>query len=113
MDFADRLLPSKQSKHSVTFKSIAVSESDQSKQAVCTMAFKGDAYFLTGVLMAEAAMVLARPDADEENWAQKLRGGILTPATLGDQYVERLQKAGLNIDVGLIGEEPVEERARL
>lgn len=57
-------------------------------------------YHLTGVLMAEAAMVLLRPEG--ENWAQKLGGGVLTPATLGDQYVHRVNEQGLKTDVGLM-----------
>lgn len=68
------------------------------------MVFKSDLYVMTGVLMAEAAMVLLRPDASRENWAQKWRGGFLTPATLGDQYVERLQSAGVHIEVNSVGE---------
>ena len=61
-------------------------------------------YYMTGMLMAEAAMVLLRPESGKENWAQKLRGGILTPATLGDPFVERLHKAGLKIEVDAVDE---------
>ncbi|KAJ4354131.1 uncharacterized protein N0V89_005864 [Didymosphaeria variabile] len=50
----------------------------------------------------EAAIVLLRPD--RENWAQRLGGGVLTPATLGDQYVERVKTAGLKMDIGFVGQ---------
>lgn len=51
-------------------------------------------YHLTGVTSAEAALILAR----EKTFANELGGGILTPSTLGQTYLDRLQKAGLNAD---------------
>ena len=64
------------------------------------MSFAGDMYSLTAILLAEAAMVLLKPD--RENWAQKIGGGVLTPATLGDQFVERVKAGGLKIEVGVL-----------
>lgn len=58
-------------------------------------AWEGGLYHLTGVLLAEAAIALLR----DETLAKKIGGGVLTPATLGGAYVERLQKAGMRIDV--------------
>lgn len=58
-------------------------------------------YSLTALLLSEAAMVLLQPT--RENWAQRLGGGVLTPATLGDQYVERVKAAGLNMRITLVG----------
>lgn len=83
------------SKHFMVCKSIAHSDSHPSKSVTCTSSFVGDMYYYTGLLMCEAAMVLLRPD--RENWAQKLGGGVLTPATLGDQYVERVKAVGMRI----------------
>lgn len=52
-------------------------------------------YHLTGVCLAESALILSR----EKTFAHELGGGMLTPATLGATYVERLQKAGLKAEV--------------
>lgn len=37
-----------------------------------------------------------------ETEAKKLGGGILTPATLGDEYVERLRAVGVEFDVKIL-----------
>lgn len=55
-------------------------------------------YHLTGVCLAESAIILAR----EETLAHRIGGGMMTPATLGASYVERLQKAGLKTDVKMM-----------
>jgi short subunit dehydrogenase-like uncharacterized protein len=52
-------------------------------------------YDLTGTFLAEAAITIAR----DKTLAHELGGGVLTPATLGSAYVERMQKAGLIIEV--------------
>jgi short subunit dehydrogenase-like uncharacterized protein len=89
-----------QEKNSTSWKAIAHSDSNSSQTAVCNMSFAGDMYSLTAILLAEAAMVLLRPD--RENWAQKIGGGVLTPATLGDQFIERVKAAGIQTEVELI-----------
>jgi short subunit dehydrogenase-like uncharacterized protein len=55
-------------------------------------------YHLTGVCLAEAALILAR----EKTFANELGGGMLTPATLGGKYLEALRKAGLEIEVRMM-----------
>jgi len=52
-------------------------------------------YELTGVCLAEAAVTIAR----DNTLAHRVGGGMLTPATLGAPYLERLQKAGLKVEV--------------
>ena len=60
---------------------------------------KGSLYYFTGLAISEAAMVILRGGETE---AKKLGGGILTPATLGDEYVERLKKVGIEFDVRML-----------
>jgi len=55
-------------------------------------------YHLTGVFAAEAAITLLRDDT----LAHSIGGGVLTPATLGGAYIERLQKAGVKIDLRMM-----------
>lgn len=59
------------------------------------LTFHGSLYVLTGLLIAEAAMVILD---DEEKVKKTSRGGIVTPATLGQDFVNRLVKVGVNID---------------
>ena len=62
------------------------------------MRFDGSMYRLTGVFLAEAAITIVRSKA----FAHELGGGVLTPATLGAPYLERLQKAGLKVEVRMM-----------
>ena len=72
------------------------SDPSDPKRITGRMAWQGSAYHLTGIFLAEAAVVLAR---DEGFLAKEIGGGFLTPATLGAPFLERLQKAGLKVDV--------------
>ena len=53
---------------------------------------------MTGVFAAEAAITLLR----DETLAGKIGGGFLTPATLGGAYLDRLQKAGVKLEVSVM-----------
>lgn len=55
-------------------------------------------YDLTGVFLAEAAVTIAR----SKTKAHELGGGMLTPATLGAPYLERLNKVGLKTEVKML-----------
>lgn len=55
-------------------------------------------YHLTGVCLAEAALTTSR----EKTFAHELGGGMLTPATLGAAYLERLEKAGLKTEFKML-----------
>ncbi|KAF2232637.1 hypothetical protein EV356DRAFT_534367 [Viridothelium virens] len=73
----------------------ADSSATQRPRAVATLKWTGSFYHLTGVFLAEAALVLLRSDT----LAHKLGGGVLTPATLGQPFLDNLNKAGLQLDV--------------
>ncbi|KAL9097541.1 MAG: hypothetical protein Q9165_000437 [Trypethelium subeluteriae] len=64
-------------------------------RAVATLNWTGSFYHLTGVFLAQAALTLLRSDTV----AHKLGGGVLTPATLGQPFVDNLNKAGLQLGV--------------
>ncbi|PNS15265.1 hypothetical protein CAC42_8266 [Sphaceloma murrayae] len=91
-----------ESKHDfIEYRAVAEADSEDPaspKRAIGSLAFEGGAYHLTGIFLAEAAISLLRDDS----LAKRLGGGILTPATLGAAYVERLQKAGLRIDTRML-----------
>ncbi|EER25200.1 saccharopine dehydrogenase, putative [Coccidioides posadasii C735 delta SOWgp] len=62
------------------------------------LAYQGPAYPMTGMLIAEAAMVLIT----SERVGKDLKGGYLTPAILGDEYVARLEKCGVSIETKVL-----------
>lgn len=79
------------------YHAIATADQDvpNPKRVFGKFTFHGSVYVLTGLLIAEAAMVIL----DEEEKVKKVsRGGIVTSATLGQDFVDRLDKAGVHID---------------
>jgi short subunit dehydrogenase-like uncharacterized protein len=68
------------------------------KKTMATFRYEGGLYYLTGVFLAEAAMVLLK----ENDLVEELGGGVLTPACLGERFVERLQSANVQIDGKLL-----------
>ena len=81
------------------FKSVGIADTPKAERAAGIIKFAGSMYYLTGLALAEAAMVILRGG---ETDAKKLGGGILTPATLGDEYLERLRKAGVTVEVNMM-----------
>lgn len=85
----------------IEYRAIATADStdpSEPKRAFGRFAFEGSAYHMTGVFLAEAAMSLLKDDS----LAKELGGGVLTPATLGAGYVERLQKAGFKMELKML-----------
>lgn len=53
---------------------------------------------VTGIFVAQAALTLLR----DEVAAKEVGGGFLTPAMLGNAYVERLEANGFRIETELL-----------
>lgn len=89
-------------KERVEYRAIAISdqETERPQRAFASFTFEGGLYYFTGVLLAEAAFCILR--GEEETLAKKLGGGILTPATLGQPFIERLQKAGVRFEIRMM-----------
>lgn len=73
-------------------------------RAVAFMRVDIDIYKACALFVGEAAMVLVditrSQTTDSGGLAQRLGGGVLTPACLGWRYFEGLEKAGVQIKVG-------------
>ena len=84
-------------------RAVAVAEqlANPPRKALATFRWEGGMYHLTACLMAEAAMVIL---TEGENVKKSHGAGFLTPSCLGDEYVQRLEKAGVKIDVKQIGD---------
>ncbi|KAF7162968.1 hypothetical protein CNMCM5623_008033 [Aspergillus felis] len=57
--------------------------------------YEGSMYALTGLLLAEAAIVILE---ETERVKKVSRCGIVTPATLGQPFVDRLEKVGCHVE---------------
>lgn len=77
---------------------IAENKPEPQKRAFVKIRWDGGAYYFTGVLLAHAAMSLLK----DETEAKKFGGGLLTPATLGEPFVERLVAAGLRFETSMV-----------
>lgn len=87
-------------KETIELRSVATADQDgpNPRRAFARARWEGGMYYLTGVLLAEAAIVILRDDTT----ARKLGGGLLTPAMLGQPFIDRLRKAGLKFETQLL-----------
>ncbi|KAK4192111.1 Saccharopine dehydrogenase-like oxidoreductase [Podospora australis] len=89
--------PETASRDEIEYRGIATAEGDAKKQAACKAWFNGSAYYLTGILLAEAASTLL-----EEEDLGLPEGGIYTPACLGQPLIDRLGRAGFHFETNLL-----------
>ncbi|OQU99242.1 hypothetical protein CLAIMM_04905 isoform 1 [Cladophialophora immunda] len=84
-------------------RAVAVAEqlAKNPRKALAHFRFEGGMYALTALLMSEAAMVIL---TKEEEIKKNHGAGFLTPSCLGDNYLERLENAGVKIGVQQIGD---------
>lgn len=79
------------------YKAVGIAEEGKGKvTAKINIAHGG--YASTGITLAAAAQVILRGRL-ENTEAGRLGGGILTPATLGEEYVETLNDFGVKISI--------------
>jgi short subunit dehydrogenase-like uncharacterized protein len=85
------------------FELIAIADEDENgdgtaPRAYAVFEYPSDSYHATGMLCSQGAASLLYRRTFSEN----ISGGILTPAILGDDLVERIQKAGVKFEVKLL-----------
>ena len=92
----------KASKESFEFRAIATADQSRphSRRAFARFRWDGSIYYFTGICLAEAAMVILNDD----DLVQRLDGGILTPATLGQAFIDRMIRAGIKFEVEMLPE---------
>ena len=100
-------------KWSVEWKAVAeadLKDGSAEATAVGVMLVDVDVFTCCAILAAEAALTLVDDLGsllnvdDRGSLAMRLGGGVLTPASLGSGYIERLQRAGFQIRVGWLEE---------
>ncbi|RAR08107.1 saccharopine dehydrogenase [Stemphylium lycopersici] len=75
-----------------------VGSTEEGNKVIANLEVAHGGYVATAITLSAAAKVLLRGRL-EDTEAGRLGGGILTPATLGDQYVETLNEFGMKIRV--------------
>lgn len=91
--------PSRESmkKDFMSYRGVGVAEGT-GERVTATIDCAHGGYVATGITLAAAANVILRGRLSETE-AGRLGGGILTPATLGEQYVDTLNDFGIKIKV--------------
>jgi len=81
------------------FQAIGTPANTEGKRAKGEFLYEGSLYWCSAAMGVEAAVVLL---GDVETPARRIGGGILTPATLGMPFVEKMRAAGAKIEVELV-----------
>jgi short subunit dehydrogenase-like uncharacterized protein len=90
--------PSKESMKNDFMHYRGFGSTEDGKKVIANLEVAHGGYVATAMTLSAAAKVILRGRL-EESEAGRLGGGILTPATLGDQYVKTLNEFGMNIRV--------------
>lgn len=77
------------------FVAIGVPLKSNGDQVSARYVYEGSLYYCSALMGVEAAFSIL----GEKTYAHDIGGGILTPATLGMPFVERLRNAGIKIEV--------------
>ncbi|KAF5538704.1 hypothetical protein FNAPI_11016 [Fusarium napiforme] len=91
--------------HYFKYRTLAIADNKGAEPVLkveVKFAYSGGPYVFTGVALTQAALVLLQGIIPSHK-----RGGILTPAALGEEYVRRLKQpeAGVEIEVEVLGEQ--------
>jgi short subunit dehydrogenase-like uncharacterized protein len=94
--------PSKEAmkKEYMSYRAIGIADTEKQEKVAATLDVAHGGYGATGLTLSAAAAVILRGRLDETE-AGRLGGGILTPATLGEQYLQKLDEFGMKIKVGV------------
>ncbi|KFY89419.1 hypothetical protein V500_05705 [Pseudogymnoascus sp. VKM F-4518 (FW-2643)] len=77
------------------FLAIGTPSKSKGDQVSARYVYKGSLYYCSALMGVEAALSIL----GEKTYAHEIGGGILTPATLGMPFIERLRNAGIKIEV--------------
>jgi short subunit dehydrogenase-like uncharacterized protein len=90
----------KMKKDFMYYRGLAIADTEKKEKVVGKFVCPFGAYAITALTMGAAAEVILRGNLSDTT-AAKIGGGIVTPATLGEQYLEKLRAYGFQIEVGI------------
>ncbi|KAI9726607.1 MAG: hypothetical protein M1828_000974 [Chrysothrix sp. TS-e1954] len=93
--------PSEEASKSEFFevRGLAIPDQEGARRSFGRMRYDGGIYQFTAITVGEAAMTIL---SDDDTPAKRLGGGLMTPATLGQPYLERLGNAGLDFQTKMM-----------
>lgn len=93
--------PSKQDaeRDVLEYRATATPDSQAGQRAFARMRYEGSMYKLTGLFLAEAASTILQ---DDDIAAKKMGGGVLTPATLGSGFLDRIKHVGVLFETKML-----------
>lgn len=84
----------------LSYRAVAIADTERKEKVMGRLHTAHGGYAATAQTLSAAAAVILRGRL-EETPAARMGGGILTPATLGDQFVDKLDEFGMKIQVGI------------
>lgn len=78
------------------FRAIGSPANGSCGKVEAVFSYEGSLYYCSAAMGAEAARVLL---GNEKTTAHEIGGGVLTPATLGMPFVERIRAIGAKLEV--------------
>ncbi|KAJ4298172.1 hypothetical protein N0V90_006071 [Kalmusia sp. IMI 367209] len=84
----------------MSYKAIAIADTEKQEKVLANLHIPHGAYITTAQTLSAAALVILRGRLAETE-AGRLGGGILTPATLGQPLLEKLDEFGMKIEIGV------------
>lgn len=87
-------------KEFMSYRAIAYADTPKLEKVTGSLDVGHGGYRTTALTLSAAAAVILRGRL-EDTEAKRLGGGICTPATLGQQYVQKLNEFGMKIQVGV------------
>ncbi|KAF2248154.1 saccharopine dehydrogenase [Trematosphaeria pertusa] len=93
--------PAKESmkKDFMSYRAVGIADTERKEKVMGRLDVAHGGYATTALTLSAAADVILRGDVGKTE-AGRLGGGILTPATLGEEYVGKLNEFGMKIQVG-------------
>jgi short subunit dehydrogenase-like uncharacterized protein len=87
----------------MSYRALGTADTEKMEKVMGMIDCGHGGYVVTALTLAAAAHVILRGDLGATE-AGKAGGGLTTPATLGEQYVDRLNELGLKIQVKRLSE---------
>ena len=81
--------------HEQSAVAVVIGDDGREKKGMSRFRYEGDIYYLTALFISEAAVCIVKGERTAEDLGG---GGMLTPACLGQPFVDRLRKAGCFIE---------------
>jgi short subunit dehydrogenase-like uncharacterized protein len=76
---------------------VAIADGSEAR-ALAKLSYPGGPYHITAAFLAQGAATILF----EDGLVQRVGGGILTPAVIGQPFIERLRGVGVTIDTEML-----------